>query len=236
MFSIVRAAGFAAAAIGAALAPTLADPSIAFAGDSSQLAAATYIDHATTQIDWSAPQANELQALPATSQDPDPVQPVGEHAIASVSGTPALADEAEEKHIPRQLSSLVDAYARTDVADNDMECLAGAIYFESKGEPLAGQLAVAEVIINRSQSGKYPRSLCGVVKQPSQFSFVRGGRIPHIPRDSAHWRKAVAIAHIAMNDLADSPAPRALSFHATRVSPNWNMTRVARVGNHVFYR
>jgi spore germination cell wall hydrolase CwlJ-like protein len=117
-----------------------------------------------------------------------------------------------------------------------MECLAGAIYFESKGEPLAGQLAVAEVIINRTQSGRYPRTLCGVVKQPSQFSFVRGGRIPAIPRDSAHWRKAVAIAHIAVKDLADSPAAKALSFHATHVSPNWNMKRVARVGNHVFYR
>jgi spore germination cell wall hydrolase CwlJ-like protein len=46
----------------------------------------------------------------------------------------------------------------------------------------------------------------------------------------------VAIAHIAVNDLADSPAVKALSFHATRVSPNWNMKRVAQVGNHVFYR
>jgi spore germination cell wall hydrolase CwlJ-like protein len=236
MFSIVRAAGFAAAVIGAALAPTLADPSLAFGGESSQAAAATYIDHATAQIDPTAPQANELQAFPATSQDPDPVEPVAQHAVATVTETPSPLVKTEEKQVPRQLSSLVDAYARTDVADSDMECLAGAIYFESKGEPLAGQLAVAEVIINRSQSGKYPRSLCGVVKQPSQFSFVRGGRIPAIPRDSAHWRKAVAIAHIAVNDLADSPAPQALSFHATRVSPNWNMKRVARVGNHVFYR
>jgi spore germination cell wall hydrolase CwlJ-like protein len=236
MFSIVRAAGFAAAVIGAALAPTLADPSLAFGGETTQAAAATYIDHATAQIDPTAPQANELQAFPETSQDPDPVEPVAQHAVATVTETPSPLVKTEEKQVPRQLSSLVDAYARTDVADSDMECLAGAIYFESKGEPLAGQLAVAEVIINRSQSGKYPRSLCGVVKQPSQFSFVRGGRIPAIPRDSAHWRKAVAIAHIAVNDLADSPAPQALSFHATRVSPNWNMKRVARVGNHVFYR
>jgi spore germination cell wall hydrolase CwlJ-like protein len=235
MFSIVRAAGFAAAVIGAALAPTFADPSLAFAGDQSE-PGATYIAHAAAQIDQSAPEANDFKTFPETSQDPDPIEPVAEHAIAKVADVPAPTVEQETKKVPRGLSSLVDAFERTDVSDSDMECLAGAIYFESKGEPLAGQLAVAEVIINRSQSGRYPRTLCGVVKQPSQFSFVRGGRIPAIPRESAHWRKAVAIAHIAMQDLADSPAAKALSFHATHVSPNWNMKRVARVGNHVFYR
>jgi spore germination cell wall hydrolase CwlJ-like protein len=235
MYSIVRAAGFAAAVIGAALAPTFADPSIAFAGDSAQTTA-TYVDHAAAQIDQSAPVANDFRTFPATSQDPDPAAPVAEHAIATVSDVPAPAGDREEKRIPKALSSLVDAYAAANTADSEMECLAGAIYFESKGEPLAGQLAVAEVIINRSQSGRYPRTLCGVVKQPSQFSFVRGGRIPAVPKDSPHWRKAVAIAHIAVKDLADSPAVKALSFHATRVSPNWNMKRVAQVGNHVFYR
>jgi spore germination cell wall hydrolase CwlJ-like protein len=235
MFSIVRAAGFAAAVIGAALAPTFADPSIAFAGD-QQAAGPTYVAHAAAQIDQSAPEANDFKTFPETSQDPEPIVPVAEHAIATVSDLPAPTAPEAIKKIPRALSSLVDDFARNNVADSEMECLAGAIYFESKGEPLVGQLAVAEVIINRSQSGRYPRTLCGVVKQPSQFSFVRGGRIPAIPRDSAHWRKAVAIAHIAMQDLADSPAPKALSFHATHVSPNWNMKRVARVGNHVFYR
>jgi spore germination cell wall hydrolase CwlJ-like protein len=231
----VRAAGFVAAIIGAALTPTFADPSIAFAGDTAA-PTATYVDHAAAQIDQSVPDANDFRTFPATSQDPEPVQPVSEHAVASVSETPALAGDQEEKKIPKALSALVDAFASEGTADREMECLAGAIYFESKGEPLAGQLAVAEVIINRSQSGRYPRTLCGVVKQPSQFSFVRGGRIPAVPKDSAHWRKAVAIAHIAMKDLADSPAVKALSFHATHVSPNWNMKRVARVGNHVFYR
>jgi spore germination cell wall hydrolase CwlJ-like protein len=234
MFSIVRVAGFAAAVIGAAFTPTFADPSLAFAGDPSR-PQASYADHAAVMVDQSAPDTNDHKAFPATPQDPEPVEPVAEHAVA-VPETPAPAVEQEEKKFPKALSSLVDAFASADAADSEMQCLAGAIYFESKGEPLAGQLAVAEVIINRSQSGRYPRTLCGVVKQPSQFSFVRGGRIPAAPRDSAHWRKAVAIAHIAMKDLADSPAPKALSFHATRVSPNWNMKRVARVGNHVFYR
>ena len=118
-----------------------------------------------------------------------------------------------------------------------MECLAGAVYFELKGEPLQGQLSVAEVILNRTRSGRFPSSICGVVKQRSQFSFVRGGRFPPIARSSAAWRKAVGIARVAMQDLADGPAPRALFFHATYVSPGWRgLTRVATVGNHIFYR
>ncbi len=144
--------------------------------------------------------------------------------------------EIEEKPAKRSLLALVDEFATASAGTAELECLAGAIYFESKGEPLAGQLAVAEVIINRTQSGRYPTSMCGVVKQPGQFSFVRGGRMPTISRDSAHWRKAVAIAHIALKDLADSPAKDALSFHATYVSPRWRMKRVATVGNHIFYR
>jgi spore germination cell wall hydrolase CwlJ-like protein len=78
--------------------------------------------------------------------------------------------------------------------------------------------------------------LCGVVKQRGQFSFVRGGGFPPIARSSTHWRTAVAIAQIAREDLAEGSAPRALFFHARRVSPGWRLTKVATVGNHVFYR
>jgi spore germination cell wall hydrolase CwlJ-like protein len=95
---------------------------------------------------------------------------------------------------------------------------------------------VAEVIINRSRSGRFASTICGVVRQPSQFSFVRRGHIP-APPNNAQWRTAVAIARIATEELADGGAPRALFFHARRVSPRWrNLTRVATVGNHVFYR
>ena len=231
MFSFLRAAAFAAAAVGAAFTPTFADPSLAWELDPSAQTA-TYIDHAAAGIDEVAPQANAVEATRTLSHDVHFSTPVAQHAVAKV---PEISAPAADKEAVRPLSALVDSYANADL-DTELECLAGAIYFESKGEPLDGQLAVAEVVINRSQSGRYPTTLCGVVKQPSQFSFVRGGRIPSINKDSAPWRKAVAIAHIAVNDLADSPVPKALSFHATRVSPRWNMKRIARVGNHVFYR
>jgi spore germination cell wall hydrolase CwlJ-like protein len=149
--------------------------------------------------------------------------------------TPAPAAEAE-KPARRSLSELVADHSSTQTADAQLECLAGAVYFEAKGEPLHGQLSVAEVILNRARSGRFPASACGVVKQRGQFSFIRGGRFPAIARTSLAWKRAVAIAHIAVQDLADGPAPKALFFHAKRVSPRWRLTRVAAVGNHIFYR
>jgi N-acetylmuramoyl-L-alanine amidase len=138
---------------------------------------------------------------------------------------------------PRTLKELVAVHSDTELSDEQLECLAGAVYFESKGEPLEGQLAVAEVVINRSRSGRFPASLCGVVKQKSQFSFVRGGRIPPIAKDTPAWRKAVAIARIATNDLAESAVSNALFFHARYVAPGWRgLKRMAAVGNHIFYR
>jgi N-acetylmuramoyl-L-alanine amidase len=161
--------------------------------------------------------------LPTTADLPSPPP---EAAPAPVPAAPPLT-----------LAELVEVHSSGAPRSAEEECLAGAVYFEAKGEPLKGQLSVAEVILNRAGSGRFPRSACGVVKQPGQFSFVRGGRFPPIARASAAWRKAVAIARVARDDLADGPAPRALFFHAKRVSPGWRgLTRVAAVGNHIFYR
>lgn len=135
--------------------------------------------------------------------------------------------------------SLNELVAETEVSDSlsqNMRCLAAAIYFESKGEPLEGQLAVGNVIINRSKSGRFPASYCGVVFQPSQFSFVRGGQLPAIRTASAAWRTAKAIAKIAHDGTWQSPAKGALFFHARYVSPGWRLQRVAQVSNHIFYR
>jgi spore germination cell wall hydrolase CwlJ-like protein len=136
----------------------------------------------------------------------------------------------------RSLAELVADHQSAEPRDAQADCLASAVYFESNGEPLAGQLAVAEVIINRARSGRFASTLCGVITQRSQFSFVRAGRIPNAPRHTAAWRNAVAIAHIAMDDLADSPVSTALFFHARYVSPRWRLQRLASVGNHIFYR
>ena len=134
------------------------------------------------------------------------------------------------------LASLVAAQARPADLPRELQCLAGAVYFEAKSESLTGQLAVGRVIVARSKSGRFPNSYCGVVFQPSQFSFVRGVSMPGIDRSSRQWRNAVAIAQIAHAGTWRSPVEGALYFHAARVTPGWRLTRVARVDNHVFYR
>ena len=120
--------------------------------------------------------------------------------------------------------------------DAEMQCLAGTVYFESKGETLQGQLAVARVVLARVESPRFPDSICGVVFQRSQFSFVRGGKMPPIRTGHRHWRNAVAIAKIAMNDGWESPVEGALFFHARYVSPGWRLQRLAAIDTHLFYR
>ncbi len=151
--------------------------------------------------------------------------------------TPDRTVESEEAPITAStLAELVAATPRPDKIDSELRCLAGAVYFESRGESLAGQLAVARVIINRAESGRYPSSYCGVVTQRSQFSFVRGGKMPKLRESGRPWARALAIAQIARANSWKNKAPGALFFHARYVSPRWGKTRVAQIDNHIFYR
>ena len=166
--------------------------------------------------------------IPAVVTTPVPVATV----------QPAVQTDGKNPAPTLEYASLSEAVAAQETAKldgDDLTCMAGAVYFEAKGEPLSGQLAVADVIINRTKSGRFPTSICSVVKQPGQFSFVRHGRIPAIA-NSAAYRTAVAVARVAMADAWDSPAANAMYFHARRVSPAWRMQKVAAIGNHVFYR
>lgn len=133
------------------------------------------------------------------------------------------------------LDAAVAAQPGSEAINDELQCMAGAIYFEAKGEPLSGQLAVAEVILNRSKSGRFPKGVCSVVTQPGQFSFVRGGRVPDIAPNK-QYRTAVAVARVALADAWDSPASDAMYFHARRTSPSWHRVQVAAIGNHLFYR
>jgi hypothetical protein len=130
------------------------------------------------------------------------------------------------------VASITDAQAKVG-ADADLKCLARAVYFESRGEPLEGQLAVAQAILNRTESGRYAKSACAVISQPGQFSYPLGRNV----RPGSDWAKAQAIAVIAAQELWHEVAPEAMSFHATYVKPGWtDRTRVAQIGRHIFYR
>ena len=152
--------------------------------------------------------------------------------VAPVVAAPARAPA------PLTLEALVDANSSGPALDEQAQCLATAVYFESMGEPLEGQLAVANVVINRANSGQYPTSWCGVVKQKAQFSFVRHGAFPHIDSACEAWRKAQAIARIASQDIREALPDDVLWYHADYVSPSWGhrLTRVEKIGAHIFYR
>ncbi|HKT85046.1 MAG TPA: cell wall hydrolase [Novosphingobium sp.] len=159
-------------------------------------------------------------------------EPVVQSILREDEGKPgAAADDSANS-----LAELVAEQPTDQPLDSQMRCLASAIYFEARGESLEGQLAVGRVIVNRAESGRFPSSYCGVVYQPAQFSFIRGNAMPKAREDSESWRRAVAIAHIAVDGSWKSNVTGALFFHATSVSPAWRLTRVARVDNHVFYR
>ncbi|MAF60149.1 MULTISPECIES: cell wall hydrolase [Pseudomonadota] len=185
--------------------------------------------------------ADMIQPVPAQTSETT-ASSADEAAVvagaASAETAPQQIDTQTAKP-PLKAESLAQLVSMSDMPaeiDEETRCLAGAVYFESKGETLNGQLAVAKVVIARRDSGRFASSLCGVVYQPSQFSFVRGGRMPAIPTASQDWKEAVAIAQIAMKDSWDSPVEGALFFHARHVSPGWRMQRLAAVDNHVFYR
>lgn len=175
------------------------------------------------------------QPVPAVAVEPLPEVPAVS-SDSAITAAPA-GDDDSDRIQAKSLDQLVSQQMMPETLDRETECLAASVYFESKGEPLEGQLAVAEVVINRAESGgRFPPSICSVVFQKGQFSFVRGNHFPPIKRNGVFWKTAVAIAQIAMDDEWDSRASKALYFHAARVSPGWNKVRVAQLGNHVFYR
>lgn len=177
------------------------------------------------------------QSAPLSANAPviDPMQTTAEQAqldLPKPFPNPNDIDAATAS----TLTDLVRMQAVDDSLSKDERCLASAVYFEAKGESLAGQLAVARVILARANSGRFPSTLCGVIFQKGQFSFVRGASLPSIQTDSKHWRNAVAISNIALDNTWESPVEGALFFHARHVSPGWRLTRIGSVDNHIFYR
>lgn len=220
MFAILRAGGRAAALL--MLAALFAAPSTA----ADAQAARSPIAAAQTAPVASSPSVS----LPSPAVAATPAPYVGSNSAAAAAPAPTALPV-------RPLSDLVIAFVDYGNQDAEQLCLAKAVYFEARGETLEGQLAVAEVVLNRAASGVYPGTICGVVTQRAQFSFVRAGRFPRVDTDSDCWRKALAIADIAQKKLARQIAPNVLWYHASYVAPAWkrNLTRFARIGTHIFY-
>lgn len=118
----------------------------------------------------------------------------------------------------------------------NVACLARNVYFEARGEPLAGQYAVAEVTMNRKSSPLYPRTVCEVVYQKSAFSWTDLGMLPE--PEGEEWKLAWKVAEAVYYGREAPKLRGALFYHATYVQPDWATGKrpVARIGKHVFYR
>ncbi len=153
--------------------------------------------------------------------------------IASNSGV-------DTKGVPSK--SRLNAMPRAN-GNSEWACLTEALYFEARGESIAGMFAVAEVIINRKASRKFPNSICGVISQGAhrrnacQFSYKCDGMAEayHEPRAYALVGK---IAQISLERQQRPLTKGATFYHATSVNPKWSrvFARTARIGKHYFYR
>jgi spore germination cell wall hydrolase CwlJ-like protein len=219
----VRACGVAAAAIGCLVAASYSTPLAASQFDSQP--AIHYLAHASATAEEGA----AFDSATANLTHAQTAAAVANHFLS-------VADAAVPR--PRTLTELVSAYQATELSDSEQDCLASAVYFEARGERIEGQLAVAEVVLNRVASKHYPDTICEVVEQPWQFSFVNAtGRIPEADRTSKSWKNAVAISTIALDKLAGEVSKDVLWYHADYVAPVWrkSLDREKKVGLHIFY-
>lgn len=128
-------------------------------------------------------------------------------------------------------------------AARERQCMAEAIFYEARSEDFAGQLAVAEVVLNRVRHRAYPNTVCEVVYQGSerttgcQFTFTCDGSMARAPYGRG-WRRAQLVAEHALMGFARPVTNRATHYHTTAVDPYWNdnLVRTRRIGSHIFYR
>lgn len=125
--------------------------------------------------------------------------------------------------------------------DREWQCLAQALYFEARGETIEGQFAVAEVILNRTITPGYPRSICGVVHQGGnggcQFSYTCDGKSDAVSERAA-YATAGKIARLMLDGAPRTLTDGATHFHTRQVSPSWSrrFELTTAIGQHVFYR
>jgi spore germination cell wall hydrolase CwlJ-like protein len=132
-----------------------------------------------------------------------------------------------------------------EVRNKQLDCLAKNIYYEAGGEPFEGKVAVAQVTINRAESGQFPNDICKVVYQKNivyekvlcQFSWYCENASAMKPKNAAMFRESEMVARQVLLENFRLPSLKhALYFHATHINPKWNREKVAQIGGHVFYK
>lgn len=125
----------------------------------------------------------------------------------------------------------------------EWQCLAEALYFEARGETVKGQFAVAEVIMNRVESARFPESACAVINQGTgkkyqcQFTYTCDG-LKEVIAEPRAWDRVAKVARAVLDGRAPELTDGATHYHTTAVRPNWARvyTRTTEIGVHIFYR
>jgi N-acetylmuramoyl-L-alanine amidase len=166
--------------------------------------------------------------------------------IAGVLGVIVCACLWGTRLEPARIEAVQEQETYDSQRTGDLQCLAENVYFEARGEPLAGQYAVAEVTLTRTRAPHFPHTSCQVVLESrwdatrrrfvADFAWTERGAL--FPEEGVAWKQAMAVADAAYEELHAPVVPGALYYHATNVRPGWARGRkvVAIIGNHVFYR
>jgi spore germination cell wall hydrolase CwlJ-like protein len=162
-------------------------------------------------------------------------------AVAGFIGYKAIKYKLD----PAKQLTMSTSVITADVRNKQLECLAKNIYFEAGGESFEGKVAVAQVTINRAESGKFPKDICQVVYQKNvvyekvlcQFSWYCQQASGVKPKNIAVFRESELVARQVLLENFRLPSLKnALYFHATHINPKWDREKVAQIGGHVFYK
>jgi spore germination cell wall hydrolase CwlJ-like protein len=191
--------------------------------------------------------AREQLALSSASDRLDAVaasaRPLARDENATVASRETEAPDVSELATAASLSfSALDALPPA-AGDAQWQCLAEAIYFESRGEPIAGQIAVAEVVLNRTRSRSFPGTICGVTKQGvgsgrgCQFSYACDG-LSDVMKASAARDRSEKLARLMIDGRPRIVSGGATYFHTRTIRPDWSrkFDRTVTIGQHMFYR
>lgn len=146
---------------------------------------------------------------------------------------------------PNKQLVLNNSSVTAEVRNKQLECLARNIYYEAGNQPFEGKVAVAQVTINRAESGQFPKDICQVVYQKNvvyekvlcQFSWYCETATMTKPRNTAMFKESEMVARQVLLEGFRLPSlQKALYFHATHINPKWNRERVAVIAGHVFYK
>ena len=167
---------------------------------------------------------------------------IGKNVLNQLKPSGAVNDEPFDSNLERFSGETVDHLLLADV-DNQVKCLAEAMYFEARGEDVLGQYAVAEVILNRVDSKEFPNSVCKVISEGAtklhacQFSYNCDGK-PEYVNDLKSYKRILKLSNMLYGGSARILTDGATFYHSTAVSPSWmtKMKKTSEIGQHIFYK